>query len=79
MHRIAIAGTSGTLVLCDKKGAPVSPGLMYNDRRSQAEADRIAEVADDLSAAFGTSGSLAKLLWLQEKKSNARAAHALHP
>jgi 7-cyano-7-deazaguanine reductase len=78
VHRIAIAGTSGTLVLCDKKGVPVSPGLMYNDRRAQAEADRIAGVADDLSAAFGTSGSLAKLLWLQEKKSNARAAHALH-
>jgi 7-cyano-7-deazaguanine reductase len=78
VHRIAIAGTSGTLVLCDKKGAPVSPGLMYNDRRAQAEAERIAEVADDLSAAFGTSGSLAKLLWLQEKKNNARAAHALH-
>lgn len=78
VHRIAIAGTSGTLVVCDKKGAPVSPGLMYNDNRAQDEAERIAEVADDLSAAFGTSGSLAKLLWLQEKKNNARAAHALH-
>jgi xylulokinase len=78
VHRIAIAGTSGTLVMCDKKGAPVSPGLMYNDNRAHAEAERIAKVADDLSAAFGASGSLAKLLWLQEKKNNARAAHALH-
>ena len=78
VHRIAIAGTSGTLVLCDKKGAPVSPGLMYNDNRAQDQAERIAEIADDLSAAFGSSGSLAKLLWLQEKKNNARAAHALH-
>ena len=78
VHRIAVAGTSGTLVLCDKKGAPVSPGLMYNDTRATREAERIAEVADELSGAFGTSGSLAKLLWLQEKKNYARAAHALH-
>jgi hypothetical protein len=78
VHRIAIAGTSGTLVLCDKKGAPVSPGLMYNDSRAQAEAERVAEVADDLSGAFGPSASLAKLLWLQKHKNSGRAAHALH-
>jgi D-ribulokinase len=78
VHRIGVAGTSGTLVLCDKKGAPVSPGLMYNDSRTRAEAERIAEVADEQSAAFGTGGSLAKLLWLQGKKGHTRAAYALH-
>jgi 7-cyano-7-deazaguanine reductase len=78
VHRIGVAGTSGTLVICDKKGAPVSPGLMYNDGRAQAEAERIAEVADEYSAAFGAGSSLAKLLWLHGKKSHARAAFALH-
>jgi D-ribulokinase len=78
VHRIGVAGTSGTLVLCDKKGAPVTPGLMYNDKRALKEAERIAEVADEKSAAFGPGSSLAKLLWLQSKKSHARAAYALH-
>lgn len=78
VHRIGIAGTSGTLVMCDKKGAPVSPGLMYNDARAHAEAERIAEVADEQSAAFGAGSSLAKLLWFHGKKSQARAGFALH-
>lgn len=78
VHRLAVAGTSGTLVLCDKNGVPVTPGLMYNDRRAEAEAERIAAVADAQSAAHDASGSLAKLLWLQGKKSQTRAAYALH-
>ncbi len=78
VHRLAVAGTSGTLLLCDKKGNPVTPGLMYNDRRAEAEAERIASVGDEQSAAHDVSGSLAKLLWLQDKKSQARATFALH-
>lgn len=78
VHRLAVAGTSGTLLLCDKSGTPVTPGLMYNDRRAESEAERIASVADRNSAAHDTSGSLAKLLWLQGKKSQSRAAFALH-
>ncbi|HEY8553985.1 MAG TPA: preQ(1) synthase [Burkholderiales bacterium] len=79
IRRIAVAGTSGTLVLVDKTGMPVTPGLMYNDARAQTEAARIAEAAGDQSAAFGAGSSLAKLLWLQARKIDARAAHALHP
>lgn len=78
VHRIGIAGTPGTLVLCDKKGAPVSPGMMYGDHRAEAEAERIAEVADEQSAAFGAHSGLAKLLWLQANKLHARATFALH-
>lgn len=78
VRRLAVAGTSGTLLLCDKKGSPVTPGLMYNDRRAEAEAERIAEVAEPHSAAFSAGSSLAKLLWLQGKKSQTRAAFALH-
>jgi D-ribulokinase len=78
VRRIAVAGTSGTLVLCDKKGSPITPGLMYNDRRAESEAERIAAAADDQSAAHDASGSLAKLLWLQGKKSQGKATYALH-
>ncbi|MBI3896838.1 MAG: NADPH-dependent 7-cyano-7-deazaguanine reductase QueF [Gammaproteobacteria bacterium] len=78
VHRIAVAGSTGTILFTDKNGQPQSPGLMANDRRAEDEAERIAAIADDTSAAFGTSGSLAKLLWLQATKVHARAAHVLH-
>src|SRR3954464_747139 len=34
IRRISIDGTSGTLLLTDGDGAPVSAGLMYNDARA---------------------------------------------
>lgn len=78
VQRLALAGTSATLLLCDKQGNPLTSGLMYNDARAQAQAEHIAAVADARSAAHGATGSLAKLLWLQNTKPAARAAHALH-
>ena len=45
VRRIAVDGTSGTLLLIDPRGRPLTPGLMYNDARARAEAARVAEVA----------------------------------
>ena len=78
VRALAVDGTSGTVLLCDDKGNPVTPALMYNDQRAAEEARRIAEVAAGNSGAQGASGSLAKLLWLQGKHLDKRAAHALH-
>ena len=75
---IAVAGTSGTLLLCDKKGTPIIPAMMYNDNRATDQADAIVEIADANSGAQGATSSLAKLLWLHEKGIDKRAAHALH-
>ncbi len=61
---IAIDGTSGTLLLADKDGHPIAPALMYNDNRSQAEAQRIAHIAPQESAAHGATATLAKLMHL---------------
>lgn len=78
VRAIAIAGTSGTILLCDKKGAPLAPALMYGDTRAQAQAEHIAAVADSTSGAHGASSALAKLLWLSEKQFEKKAAHCLH-
>ena len=78
IRTIAVAGTSGTLLLCDKKGQPIIPAMMYNDNRATDQADTIVEIADANSGAQGASSSLAKLLWLHEKGMDKRAAHALH-
>ena len=64
IRRIAIDGTSATLLLCDKQGHPLTPGLMYNDARAQQEAEQIRRLAPADSAAQGASSSLAKLLHL---------------
>ncbi|MFN5569462.1 MAG: FGGY-family carbohydrate kinase [Bradyrhizobium sp.] len=74
--RIAIDGTSGTLLLIDADGRPRSPGLMYNDARATHEAKRIAAVAPPESGAHGASSALAKLLHLMASTSGAR--HAVH-
>jgi 7-cyano-7-deazaguanine reductase len=78
VQAIAVDGTSGTVLLTDDKGTPVTPAIMYNDQRADAEAERIAAVADSASAAQGATSALAKLLWLSSKKVAERAAHVLH-
>ncbi len=62
---LAVDGTSGSVLLCDEAGTPLTPGLMYNDSRAQDEARRIAAVAPPASGAHGASSGLAKLLHLQ--------------
>lgn len=61
---IAVDGTSGTVLLTDNHGTPLTPGLMYNDRRARREAERIAAVAPAESAAHGAGSGLAKALYL---------------
>jgi sugar (pentulose or hexulose) kinase len=78
IRALAVDGTSATLLLCDARGDPLTPALLYNDRRAAAQAARIATVAPAESAAHGATGSLAKLLWLMEAGRAAKAVHALH-
>lgn len=76
IRALAVDGTSGTLLLADAAGRPVTPGLMYNDARSVEQAARIGRVAPPQSAAHGPSSALARLLYLQAAAPQAR--HALH-
>jgi sugar (pentulose or hexulose) kinase len=76
--RVSIDGTSGTLLLADGEGKPLSPGLMYNDARAADEARRIADAAPPESGAHGRSSALAKLLHLTERQGLSHAVHALH-
>jgi hypothetical protein len=76
--RIAVDGTSGTLLLTDAAGRPCSPGLMYNDARATNEAARIKATAPAESGAHGPSAALAKLLYLLGTSIRAQTHHALH-
>lgn len=65
--RIAIDGTSATLLLCSPDGTPLTHGLMYDDSRAVEAAALIDRHAPPDSAARGASSSLAKCLHLRAR------------
>ncbi|CAA9501610.1 MAG: carbohydrate kinase, FGGY() [uncultured Solirubrobacteraceae bacterium] len=71
VRALATCGTSGTIVLVDRDGEPVTEGLMYDDGRAAVQARRLG---------MATSWALPKLHWLLERERAAtrpgvRAAH----
>jgi hypothetical protein len=78
IRRLAVDGTSGTLLLIDREGRPRSPGLMYNDTRAIAESGRIKAVAPPESGAHGATSALAKLLHLLDRKAVAEGDRVVH-
>lgn len=81
---LAVDGTSGTLVCLDASGEPLRPAIMYNDARSDAEADEINDVAadfrDKLGYRFAASYALAKILWVRANEPGIfeRTTHCAH-
>lgn len=78
VEQIVVDGTSGTLLLVDDAGRPLTPGPMYNDARAKDEAARISDVAPTDSGAHGASSALAKLLHLLARDDVSRARYAVH-
>lgn len=80
---LAVDGTSGTVLLVDRSGKALTPGLMYDDLRAQNEARHANEAGGAVWASLGyrmqPSWALPKLLWLlNEYRSvipGARLAH----
>ncbi|MFJ2766947.1 FGGY-family carbohydrate kinase [Streptomyces sp. NPDC087300] len=68
---LAIDGTSGTILLADASGTPLTPGLMYDDGRAADQAVRANAAGGDIWRELGyrsmqPSWALPKLLWLLE-------------
>jgi sugar (pentulose or hexulose) kinase len=66
---VAVDGTSGTILLVDRDGRPLTPGLMYDDSRALEETKRVNEAGAAVWATLGynrmqVSWALPKLLWL---------------
>ncbi len=64
LQSIAVDGTSGTILLVDDNGEPLTQALMYNDLRATDEAEIIKQVLPQENGGQGASGSLARLMWL---------------
>ncbi|MCK5918408.1 MAG: FGGY-family carbohydrate kinase [Cocleimonas sp.] len=78
LQSIAIDGTSGTLLLTDKKGEPSSITLLYNDVRASDEVAKIASIAPLESGAQGSSSTLARFMWLLKNTPNKNHTNVLH-
>lgn len=80
---VAVAATSGTVLVVDADGQALGPALMYDDQRAGAEAETARRAGADRWDALGfrpgaTSG-LAKWAWLLARPGVAeRAAHTWH-
>ncbi len=80
----ALCATSGSILLVDERGEALTPGVMYDDTRAVAEADRVNQAGGDRWAALGysrmqPSWALPKLLHLLHQdgdgNSHGRLAH----
>jgi sugar (pentulose or hexulose) kinase len=63
---LAVCGTSGTVLLTDAEGHPLTPALMYDDGRAVEEAARVG---------MQTSWALPKVLWLRDVYGPGRVTH----
>jgi len=76
VQAIAVDGTSGTVLVTNGAGQPLSDGWMYNDASCVHEAAQVTRHAPPESAAHGASSPLARMLRLQRDVPN--AVHLLH-
>jgi xylulokinase len=76
--RIAIDGTSSTVLLCDPEGQPLYSPLLYNDARATIEVQRLAAIAPAGHVVLSASSSLAKLLWLSQRPEFSQAHYLMH-
>jgi sugar (pentulose or hexulose) kinase len=78
VSRIAIDGTSSTVVLCDASGQIIGTPLLYNDSRSAAVLERVREIAPANHTVISATSSLAKLFWVATQPDFDRGRYLLH-
>lgn len=78
VRALALDATSGSVLLADAAGIPLTPGLMYNDRRAVEEAAWMQAHIPAQVAAHGAGSGLAKLLWLARQDNLDSARYFLH-
>jgi D-ribulokinase len=76
--RIALDGTSGTVLLCDDRGQPVAEPLMYNDDRARSVLENVRAIAPVGDATISATSGLAKLYWYAQQPYFAAGRYLLH-
>lgn len=76
LRRVAINGTSGTVLFCDGNGHPVVEPLLYNDKQGAAAIAELEAIAPPEHVVRSASSSLAKLIrWQQQSVEGAYFLH----
>ena len=65
--RIAINGTSGTVLLCDADGRPQVEPLLYNNDCGKAVLSQVQAIAPTAHPVCSVTSSLIKLFWWQQQ------------
>ncbi|MEM9969650.1 MAG: FGGY-family carbohydrate kinase [Pseudomonadota bacterium] len=78
ISRIAVDGTSGTMVIVDGALAPASRALMYNSAGFAAEAGEIARYAPASHITRGANSALARAMRLASEADGGTARYLLH-
>ncbi len=76
--RIAVDGTSGTMLLVDQTLRPVAGALMYNSGGFEEEADLIAHHAPQNHIARGSQSALARAMRLVGQDTDKQGRYLLH-
>jgi D-ribulokinase len=78
VSRIAIDGTSGTVMLGDGRGELIGPPLMYDDNRGRSSLDTLDRFVPAGHITRSASSSLAKLIWFSQQPDFDRARYFFH-
>lgn len=74
---VSLDATSGTVLLINELGTPLSSGIMYNDQRAIDIVSKIKQYAPENSPTRTSTSGLAKALWLLEN-TQAETAYLAH-
>ena len=77
--KISVNGTSGTILLTDYEGMPLSNAIMYNDTSAIEESKLVEKISDNHPIVSSSSNALVRALKLiKEKKQDIQTYKILH-
>ncbi|WP_159784784.1 FGGY-family carbohydrate kinase [Sodalinema gerasimenkoae] len=78
LRAIALNGTSGTVLLCDDRGQPISDTLLYNDSRANSVSPEVKQRVPPHHPAASSTSSFSKLIWFRQQSSLPPNTYFLH-
>lgn len=75
---VSVDATSGTVLLTNPQGEPLTTGLMYNDQRAVEYVEQIKQLAPEGSPTCSASSGLAKALWLLDNTAQTDTPYLSH-
>ncbi len=75
---VSLDATSGTVLLINRQGQPLTTALMYNDQRAIQFVEQIKAFAPDDSPTCTATSGLAKMLWLLAQHPQAEPVYLAH-